>query len=178
MKKRNSRRKIEIKHIIPFVEEIIGAKGVKIVKNIGKRGATDSIIAKRTSLNISEIRAILNHLHSFGVTDYSKEKNMETGWYTYTWRVNPERALRNFLVFKKKQYNELKRKIEAAENTVIYKCRKGCGTYTFEEAVENDFLCPVCNTELKEAKNEEIQNMKRESRKIRELIRKNNFIKI
>ncbi|NYZ74828.1 hypothetical protein H0O03_01015 [Candidatus Micrarchaeota archaeon] len=146
---RDPRQDELIKCLEPFVEEISGPKGVKIVDCIGD-GTTDETIEEQTSLKIAEIRSLLNHLHSYGVVEYTREKNMTSGWFTYTWKVNADRALQNFLVMKQREYTELKKQYATAENAFIYACRSKCAKLAFDVALESQFRCPSCKGMLKE----------------------------
>jgi transcription factor E len=134
-----------------FVEEISGPQGLKIVKTIGE-GATDERIEKNTKLKLSVIRSVLNVLHDHGIVEYTREKNMTTGWFTYTWKVNMNRAMQNFLTHKKREYETIRDKLSAnGEQTLIYKCPKGCASSTlfFDDAQRTDFSCPTCSARLR-----------------------------
>lgn len=141
-KKINSEAELE-----EFVREVAGDPGARVAKAVGD-GATDEKIEKDTSLKLSEIRNILNVLHNCGIVEYNREKNMTSGWFTYTWRINPSRALQNRLLMTKKEYEGMRTKM-MGDKVVIYKCPKNCSTLTFDEAMEADFACPACNAKLK-----------------------------
>ncbi|HII39021.1 TPA: hypothetical protein HA318_03400 [Candidatus Micrarchaeota archaeon] len=138
-----------LKCLSPFVKEISGEKGVTILECVGE-GITDEQIEEKTSLKIAEIRSLLNHLHSYGVVEYTREKNMTSGWFTYTWKVNVDRALQNFLNMKQKEYAELREEYACAENAFIFGCRNKCAKIAFDSAMESKFRCPDCNGMLKE----------------------------
>lgn len=135
-------------HISTFVREIAGEEGCKIISCIGGSEVTDEKIEQNTKMKIAEIRSVLNHLHSYGLVEYRREKNMQTGWFTYTWRLNPNRALQNFIASKRREYESLKTKLAAGDGTQIYKCGKACTTLEFEKAVEYSFRCPGCRGKL------------------------------
>ncbi|HLC48260.1 MAG TPA: hypothetical protein VJI13_04265 [Candidatus Norongarragalinales archaeon] len=137
-----------VRYLHEFVLESIGNKGLQILLCMGE-GATDELIEQKTRLKIAEIRSILNHLHSYGFVEYTREKNMQNGWFTYTWKVNMDRAMQNFLMIKKKEVEKLKTGLEANEGAVLYKCRKGCANLHFDNAMDNKFRCPTCNSDLK-----------------------------
>jgi transcription factor E len=137
-----------VKYLHEFVLESIGNKGLQILLCTGD-GCTDEIIEQRTKLKIAEIRSILNHLHSYGFVEYTREKNMQNGWFTYTWKTNLDRAMQNFLMIKRKEADRLKSAAESEEGAVIYRCNKGCAKYTFDIAMENKFKCPSCTKDLK-----------------------------
>jgi transcription factor E len=136
------------KYVCTFAGDVSGNKGAKIVQNIGE-GATDETIERATKFKMAEIRSLLNQLHNHGIVEYTREKNMQTGWFTYTWRVNADRALQNFLASKRNEYNSLKQQHEAADRTVLYNCLKGCGQLQFDAAVDAAFRCPKCSSKLK-----------------------------
>ncbi|MBI5228693.1 hypothetical protein HY991_01180 [Candidatus Micrarchaeota archaeon] len=126
-----------------YIDEIAGKRGVKIVECIGD-GATDERIEQKTSIKIAEIRSILNHLHSYGIVDYVREKNLSSGWFTYTWRLCLDRALQNLLLVKKREYERLKNKLDFGVGYNIYCCKKGCMEIEFDAAMENRFRCMKC----------------------------------
>ncbi|MFH1246782.1 MAG: hypothetical protein V1644_00220 [Candidatus Micrarchaeota archaeon] len=135
-------------HLNEFVREVAGDEGLKIITCIGGEEVTDEKIEQNTQMKIAEIRSVLNHLHSYGLVEYRREKNMQTGWFTYTWKLNPNRALQNFITIKKKEYNALKVKLEQGDGAQIYRCQKQCKSLEFENAMEFNFRCPSCNCRL------------------------------
>ncbi len=137
-----------LKHLHSFVREVSGRNGLRVVQAIGD-GATDETIQKKTNLKIAQIRATLNHLHSFGLVEYSREKNLNSGWFTYTWRVNLHRAMQNFLAVKKREYEAGLAQLANGDGAQIYSCRKGCDAIPFEAAFESQFKCPRCEGALK-----------------------------
>ncbi|MFQ5405908.1 MAG: hypothetical protein ACE5DI_01985 [Candidatus Micrarchaeia archaeon] len=154
-----------VPHIYSFAEEVGGQPAVNVMDCV-INGATDEIIGEKTTLKIAEVRSILNHLHSFGIVEYKRDKNMTNGWFTYTWKVNPERAVQNYLQMKRKQYAELLKTV-TDQSTMYYKCRKGCGKHEFENAMDLQFRCPKCNSNLKYMKNGD--ELKSTERKIKEM---------
>ncbi len=135
-------------HVKDYIAEIGGLEALKIAENIGD-GATDESIEQKTQFKLAEVRSILNHLHSYGVVEYNRDKNMTNGWFTYTWRINHDRAKRNYLQIKKREHAELLRRKTSGDLAALYKCRKGCVQLAFEDAMENRFRCPSCNSNLK-----------------------------
>jgi transcription factor E len=137
-----------VRYLHEFVLESIGNKGLQILLSMGD-GATDEIIEQKTKLRIAEIRSILNHLHSYGFVEYTREKNMQNGWFTYTWKVNNDRAMQNFVMIKRKEAERLRRAADSEDGAVIYRCGKGCTRIDFDSAMENKFKCPSCTKDLK-----------------------------
>ncbi|MFH1200013.1 MAG: hypothetical protein V1708_03015 [Candidatus Micrarchaeota archaeon] len=137
-----------LRQLQSFVEESIGENGLMVFNSVGD-GATDETIETKTSLKLSEIRSLLNHLHSYGFVEYTREKNMQNGWFTYTWKLNCDRAMQNFMQIKKRECEKLKSQLASEGGCIFYKCRKGCSRLAFESAFEQKFRCNDCKTELK-----------------------------
>ncbi len=143
------------KYVDSFVNEVAGKEGLKIVSCIGCEEVTDEKIEKQTKMKIAEIRSVLNHLHSYGLVEYKREKNLQTGWFTYTWKLNTNRALQNFVTIKKREYKQYKARLENGDGAQIYKCSKNCGGIEFEKAIEYSFRCPDCKGKLNIVNQEE-----------------------
>ncbi len=146
----NHSEKIKRDEINRFAREIAGEEGLKIITCIDCNGTTDDQIEKTTSMKIAEIRSVLNHLHSYGLVEYAREKNLQTGWFTYTWKLNMDRALQNFISMTKREYERLHTKLAVGDGAQVYECGKGCSgeKIDFDKALEVTFKCPGCNTKL------------------------------
>ena len=135
-------------HVKDYIGEIGGPDALRVAECIGD-GATDEHIEQSTQLKLAEVRSLLNHLHSYGIVEYNRDKNMANGWFTYTWHINHERATQNYLQNKRKEHAELVKRKMNGDAAMLYKCKKGCVQMGFESAMENRFKCPSCNSNLK-----------------------------
>ena len=121
---------------------VCGENAFAVLSSLSK-SSTDEELAKRLKLKISDVRSTLNHLHNVNIINYKRTKDTETGWYTYRWYVRLDKM--------KEWINEhMKAAMEMGEDGKTFYCPK-CGieaTYTFEEATENNFACPICNKML------------------------------
>ena len=133
------------RYLRQFISEVAGNEGIKIATCVGD-GATDEKIEQKTSMKIAEVRSILNHLHSFGIVEYLREKNLSTGWFTYTWKLNSDRAIQNFLLKKKREHEGLRKKMAEEAGLMFYRCRKGCSRLPFDDAMDQRFRCPQCKS--------------------------------
>ncbi len=134
-----------------FVSERAGGEGLKVVKAIGD-GATDDVIEDKTKFKVSEIRHLLNVLHENGIVNYTREKNMQTGWFTYTWYFDVERTTQNLLRAKRRQLANLMTRLAEERSKDFYQCSKKCRPHGFEEAFDNGFKCSECGCRLKPEK--------------------------
>ncbi|MFA4946036.1 MAG: hypothetical protein WC607_00640 [Candidatus Micrarchaeia archaeon] len=140
------KRTYPLKHLYSFVSSVAGGKGIKVVKSLGE-GATDERIEEQTGFKVSEVRHVLNQLHKHGIVEYNREKNMTTGWFTYTWQFNMDRTMKNFLSAKARRQRELVDSLASERGRQFYSCRKGCLRLGFEDAVDRSFKC-TCGSKL------------------------------
>jgi transcription factor E len=70
-----------------------GENAIAIVRNF-RENYSDEEISKKLEIKISDVRATLNKLHNEGLVNYLREKNNETGWYSYSWAINVGRIER------------------------------------------------------------------------------------
>ncbi len=150
---RRSKSSPLLEQIYSFAQEVSGERGLHVAQTLGD-GATDEKIEKKTKLKVAEIRSTLNQLHQHGIVEYTREKNMSNGWFTYTWKINPDRAMRNLLTAKKREHEKLRAKMASEETVLFYKCRKACMRLDFDKAMERQFRCPECNGKMAYAQNQ------------------------
>jgi transcription initiation factor TFIIE subunit alpha len=81
----------------PFIRQMLieigGESALEIVRNF-YGNHSDEELSKSLELRISDVRATLNRLHNEGLVKYVREKDSETGWYSYSWSLNRERIMK------------------------------------------------------------------------------------
>ena len=80
-------------HVRQDLIEIGGENALVIVRNF-YGNHSDEEFAKKLKIKISDVRATLNKLHNEGLVNYIREKDSETGWYSYSWSLNHDRMER------------------------------------------------------------------------------------
>ncbi|MBN1169770.1 hypothetical protein JXA56_01995 [Candidatus Micrarchaeota archaeon] len=119
-----------------------GENALSIIKNFYGRHS-DEELAKKLKIKISDVRATLNKLHNEGLVNYNRQKDSETGWYSYSWTLNHERMER--------WANDQTNKIEDVHGDgEKYYC-PSCGAATitdFETASSGNFKCCQCERML------------------------------
>lgn len=128
---------------------------------------TDEEIAKELNMKVNEVRKKLYALLENNFVVYRRVRDKDTGWYVYYWRVNLEEINEIILNRKRAVLNKLKQRLEYEKSGIAFICPQDDSTYTFEEALENDFKCPRCGTPLKEYDSQKIREFLEQ--KIREL---------
>ena len=123
--------------------EVGGENALAIVRNF-YGNCSDEELAKKLKLKISDVRATLNKLHNEGLVNYIREKDSETGWYSYSWSLNHMR------MEKWASSQALNLNPHDAEGVDYYFC-PSCGTSSiinFESATDIEFRCESCNRML------------------------------
>ena len=119
-----------------------GENALTIVRNF-QSYYSDEEISKNLNLKISDVRAALNKLHNEGLVKYNREKNNETGWYSYDWSINVERVERWAVAVT----GILPDVLSASDH---YLCN-ACGPTSMinlDSAVMRDFKCVSCSLPL------------------------------
>ncbi len=147
-------QKAEIEHIHRILSdayvrqmliEIGGENALEIVRHF-YGSHSDEELAKSLQLRISDVRATLNRLHSKGLVQYAREKDSETGWYSYSWSLNKPRIV--------KWVSETAGKVASGgaggDGNQYYFC-PSCGLGSimdFGAATDSEFRCSKCNKSL------------------------------
>jgi transcription initiation factor TFIIE subunit alpha len=147
-------QKAEIEHIHRILSdayvrqmliEIGGENALEIVRHF-YGNHSDEELAKSLQLRISDVRATLNRLHSKGLVQYAREKDSETGWYSYSWSLNKGRIV--------KWVSETAGKVASSsaggDGNQYYFC-PACGLGSivdFGVATDSEFRCGKCNKSL------------------------------
>jgi transcription initiation factor TFIIE subunit alpha len=118
--------------------ELGGENALAIIRNFyGNR--SDEELSKTLKLKISDVRATLNKLHNEGLVNYIREKDSDTGWYSYSWSLNIMRMER--------WAGSQSLKVGDLVDSQYYFC-PSCGESSitnFDSAAEDDFRCERCN---------------------------------
>ncbi len=123
-----------------------GENTIAVLKELTKVGE-DEKIAERLNVKVSDVRAVLNVLHSEGLVFYERSRDENSGWYYYNWIINIEKIekwVESKLNERKKMFYQL---ISSGEK---YFCTN-CGIeslYDFEDAMDLNFKCPTCNSSM------------------------------
>lgn len=121
--------------------EIGGENALAIVRNF-YGNHSDEELAKKLKIKISDVRATLNKLHNEGLVNYIREKDNETGWYSYSWSLNQGRMERWA------SSQAIKLSSVGTEGGDDYYFCPTCGSASitnFESAATVDFRCDRCN---------------------------------
>ncbi len=170
-------RLLEMDEVVDFVRRVGGEHGVDVLRIMAEAGepVTDEYIAGFLGVKVTVVRTVLNRFHFWGIVDYHKERDPDTGWYTYTWFIRMSRLREALLEEISEREREVLEKLDELESYMFFECPEGHERVTFEVAMELNFACPVCGKPLKavdvEKEKRELQEKLRELAKIKAILR-------
>ncbi len=138
----------------PVVQEILmditndEKNSVSIIECILKGKTFDEEIAEETEIRLNIVRKVLYKLYDAGIATYKRSKDPETNWYIYSWKFEQEKVF-NIINKKYKKFSEeIEKSLEYEEENMFFACKDNGHRYKFEEASENNFICPKCGESL------------------------------
>ncbi len=122
---------------------------------------SDEEIAKKCGLKVSDVRSVLNRLHEYGITAYIRERDKDTGWFSYNWVVN---VIKLYDVLEQKKASGARREEETLafeKSYTFYTCANPACTGSGQRIPESDaiittYSCTRCGQNLKMFDNTEI----------------------
>lgn len=139
-----------------YLINLVGEEGYKVVANMPAGEVTDEKIAQATGVLLNIVRRTLFILYENRLASYRRERDTDSGWLTYLWRLDLSNLNRQLELEAKKLLKNLKTKLEYEEDKVFYICEKQDGRFLFEIAAEMEFKCPFCGGELIFEENEPV----------------------
>ncbi|MEM2137734.1 MAG: hypothetical protein QW568_01480 [Candidatus Anstonellaceae archaeon] len=67
-----------------------GENTIAIIREFD-RDMSDEELARKTGIKASDVRVVLNRLHSYGLFAYTRVRDKDSGWYSYIWKMSEER---------------------------------------------------------------------------------------
>ena len=125
--------------------EMGGENTISVIREFD-RDMSDEELAHKTMIKASDVRVVLNRLHSQGLFTYTRVRDRDSGWYTYIWKLRDDR-LKDFV-------GEFT--VQRDEGSVIdisgdaYFC-PACGPnqlVAFDQASEGQFKCSSCGADM------------------------------
>jgi len=154
-----------------YLGRLIGEGGLDLLEKFPDGGEfSDEELAEKTGINLNSVRHTLYTLYEKRLAEYRRLKNTETGWLTYLWTLRLDRTQEAIMEDMRLVLEKLEARESFEEENDFYLC-KTCGTFTFNEVVELDFVCPRCTQPVEHFDNEALLSaLKRRISAIRECL--------
>ena len=125
-------------HIRQNLIDIAGENALHVIKEF-KKNMSDDELARKTKLKVSDVRVVLNRLHNQGLAKYYRNRDKDSGWYSYVWCFEEDK-----LALYGKAAGASKSGVEFEGDR--YMCAS-CGPETvvaFDAATDVQFRCQSC----------------------------------
>jgi len=133
-----------------MVELVGGEDAAKTVKVLMKKPSlSDDGLSESLGMDIKEVRKVLHKLNDLGLVAYDVYRDKDTGHRIFKWRVQRDQVIGFARTQMRKIYERLKARVEFEQSNQMYRCgTPKCRSYTFDEAMDKLFRCPVCKQPL------------------------------
>ncbi|MHC1631038.1 MAG: transcription factor [Methanotrichaceae archaeon] len=139
-----------------YLCKLVGEDGQHIVETMPNEEITDERVSELAETRLNTVRRTLYLLYEHRLASYRRVRDSESGWLTYLWTLCPE----NFDLALESEVKKLLRKLDERlsyeKNNIFYICVNGCARFVFDEANENNFVCPFCNGDLEYMENDRV----------------------
>lgn len=144
-----------VQEIAKDIQETVENTIIPIINALMDGIETDEEIANKTGIKLNIVRKILYKLYDLKIANYTRSKDPETQWFTYSWKFDENELVNKINASSEEELKELNEKLEYEENNMFFVCPHGHVRYNFDQASDEEFLC-VCNEELEFQDNSEI----------------------
>ncbi|MCX6773081.1 MAG: hypothetical protein NTV88_04930 [Candidatus Micrarchaeota archaeon] len=125
--------------------EMGGENTIDIIREFDK-DMSDEELSKKTGIKASDVRVVLNRLHSHGLFSYTRVRDKDSGWYSYIWKMSEEKLNEFGVKFGQEREPEAVMAPEG-ENYVCANCSPAKAV-KFEDAADAQFKCGNCGSDL------------------------------
>lgn len=127
---------------------LVGDEGIKVITNMPEGEVTDEEVSQVTDVALNVVRRTLYILFENRLAFYRRERNKDSGWLTYLWKLDLS-GINNLLDDQLiKLIKNLKIKLDFENSNMFYICNNNCGRFVFDVVSETEFLCPICGDDV------------------------------
>ncbi len=131
-----------------YLTRLVGEEGLVMIERIPEGEVTDEQIAEATEVLLNVVRRTLFIMSENKLAVCRRERDSNSGWLTYLWHLDMTDIEPQLAKEKKRLTKNLDMRLDFEEDNVFYVCPDGCVRMLFNDAVENEFLCPMCGEDL------------------------------
>ena len=139
-----------------YLAEVVGAEGMPVAMNPVEEEIVDEDLAEELDLDPKIVRRTLFILYENDLASYRRDRDEESGWYTYLWSFEYGNIPGKLNDEMKKLRDALDERIEYERQNEFYICDIDGIRFEFEEAMDLSFNCPECGSPLEPMENDEL----------------------
>jgi len=130
-----------------YIYKLVGKEGIgiveKMLEKVPDKEVTDEKIAEISGINLNLVRKTLYILYENHLALYRRERDKDSGWLTYLWKLDLDNAGNMLKNETRKLIKKLERRLEF-ENNEFYICsEEPPHRLLFDYAMDSNFTCPV-----------------------------------
>ncbi|EMA47689.1 transcription factor TFIIE subunit alpha [Halococcus morrhuae DSM 1307] len=131
-----------------YLHELVGPRGMPVAAAPPDGEVTDEELAEELDLELNDVRRALFILYENDLADYRRLRDEDSGWLTYLWTLEYGSIPENLRDEMHRLLDALEERREYERNHEFFLCEVDSIRFEFEEAMEFDFECPQCGSEL------------------------------
>lgn len=131
-----------------YLHELVGPRGMPVAAAPPDGEVTDEEFAEELDLELNDVRRALFILYENDLADYRRLRDEDSGWLTYLWTLEYGSIPENLRDEMHRLLDALEERREYERNHEFFLCEVDSIRFEFEEAMEFDFECPQCGSEL------------------------------
>jgi transcription initiation factor TFIIE subunit alpha len=139
-----------------YLAEVVGAEGMPVAMNPVKDEIVDEDLAEKLDLDPKIVRRTLFILYENDLASYRRDRDEESGWYTYLWSFEYDNIPDKLNDEMRKLRDGLDERIEYERRNEFYICDIDGIRFEFEEAMDLSFNCPECGSPLEPMENDDL----------------------
>ena len=139
-----------------YLAEVVGAEGMPVAMNPVKDEIVDEDLAEKLDLDPKIVRRTLFILYENDLASYRRDRDEESGWYTYLWSFEYDNIPDKLNDEMRKLREGLDERAEYERRNEFYICDIDGIRFEFEEAMDLSFNCPECGSPLDPMDNQEL----------------------
>ncbi len=139
-----------------YLAEIVGAEGMPVAMNPVDDEIVDEDLAEKLDLDPKIVRRTLFILYENDLASYRRDRDEESGWYTYLWSFEYDNIPEKLNKEMGKLRDALEKRIEYERDNEFYICDIDGIRFEFDEAMDLSFNCPECGSPLEPMSNDDL----------------------
>ena len=153
-----------------YLHELVGPRGMPVAAAPPDGEVTDEELAERLDLELNDVRRTLFILYENDLASYRRVRDEDSGWLTYLWTFDYDNIPENLEDEMYRLLTALDEREGYERNHEFYLCEVCSIRFEFGEAMDVNFECPECGSQLEamdnahlvQAMEERLEALKRE----------------
>jgi len=138
------------KDVQEMIEIVGGPNGDRILQKVpSTKFVSEFELADMVNIHINKVRSILYKFYEHKMVEFNKRKDLQKGLYIYSWRLLLGNVKTTLIKDKEARIRVLKSKLSREGLQNHFTCPDCITTFTYEQALNNNFACPYDDSALK-----------------------------